>query len=262
MKTLNISVMSLAAALVLSGCTSGGDLEDDALDSPGGSQSDDGRVEIPDVAGQAANEAREQLDELGLSVTYEAEDGTVFNGANWEAESTSPVSGEVVDGDSEVVLNVVRPEEAATDDETGSPEEEAEEDAPLPEGLDAQSEAITEVRDFEGAYVYNTDGNITVEVEVGPGWSESTMCRGAREQTIRGLQFFRDNVEEDFNNVGFSYFTRSEPDATGDSSILSMAGVYYNQETVQAIQDDSVMIGNVWEAADDGGRALVCERAE
>ena len=87
------------------------------------------------------------------------------------------------------------------------------------------------------------------------------MCQSIREQTIRGLQFFRDSVEDEYEQVGFSYFTRSEEDATGDSSILPMAGVYYDYETVQAIQDESVTIQNVWQAADEGGEALVCQRA-
>lgn len=87
------------------------------------------------------------------------------------------------------------------------------------------------------------------------------MCRSAREQTIRGLQFFRDNVDEEYQQVGFSYFARSEEDATGDSSILPMAGAYYNYDTVQSIQDDAVTISNVWDAVDEGGEALVCQRA-
>lgn len=144
-----------------------------------------------------------------------------------------------------------------------------EEETAVPDGIDTQLALLSEERDFDDAEIYFAEADdsfphsvVEVNVEAGPGWSESSMCRSARAQTIRGLQFMRDRVTEDYDNVRFSYHTRSEADATGDSSILGMAVITYDQETVQAIQDDSITIDNVWDVADDGGLGVVCQRAE
>lgn len=161
-------------------------------------------------------------------------------------------------------------EEADAEREQEEAEAAAEEEEPeTPEGIEGQIARMTDLRGFNDAEVFLFEGDesypiqsVNVHVEVEPGWSETSMCRNAREQTIRGLQFMRDDVAEDYDEVMFSYTAQSQADATGESSTLGMASLYYDYETVQSINDDAVTMSNVWEAADDGGEGVVCERAD
>lgn len=234
-------------------------------------EEEDDQVEVPDVVGQPGDEAQDTLEDAGLDADFQTEDGSVWAPANWEVETTEPAAGEMADEDAEVVVNVVRPEEDEDEDEPEEDDEQAteEEEAEIPEGIEAQIALLSEVRDFDEAEIYFSEGDesfpystVEVSVEVGAGWSESSMCRSARAQTMDGLEFMRDRVTDDYDQVRFSYHARSEPDATGDSSILPMAAVTYAHDTVQAIDDSAVTINNVWPAADEGGEALVCQRAD
>ena len=234
-------------------------------------EEEDDQVEVPDVVGQTGDEAQDALEDAGFDADFHAEDSSVWSPANWEVEATEPVAGEMADEGVEVVVNVVRPEEDEDEDESEEDDEQAAEqdEAEIPEGIDAQIALLSEVRDFDEAEIYFSEGDesfpystVEVSVEVDPGWSESSMCRSARAQTMDGLEFMRDRVTDDYDQVRFSYHARSEQDATGDSSILPMAAVTYAHDTVQAIDDSAVTIDNVWPAADEGGEALVCQRAD
>lgn len=214
----------------------------------------DGTAERQDAteereAEREAEQAREQQEEEEAEAERQAEEEAEAERLEQEAQEAEE------EAEREAEEERQREEKEAAEEEAEAAEDE------LPDGIDAQIAALSDVRDFEDAAITHHDGVVMVEVEVGAGWSESSMCRSAREQTIRGLQFFRDNVDEEYQQVGFSYFARSEEDATGDSSILPMAGAYYNYDTVQSIQDDAVTISNVWDAVDEGGEALVCQRA-
>lgn len=220
-------------------------------------------VEVPDVVGMPGDEAQGELEDAGFDVELVAEDSSVWSPGNWEVESTDPEAGSEVEEGAEVTVNVVRPD---SDDDEDEEEDEPEE---IPEGIDAQVEAITDLHDFSDSEAYYSEGDETyprtsvhVDTIAGVGWSESTMCQSARSATIKGLQFLRDSVTEEYDEAVFSFSAESEPDATGDSSLLGMATVYYDYETVQSIDDSSVNVGNVWEAADNGGLGVVCQRAE
>lgn len=70
------------------------------------------------------------------------------------------------------------------------------------------------------------------------------MSRSAREQTIRGLKFMRDEFTGDYDEAMFSYPARGDEDATGSSSILGISVFFCGRETVAAIQDSSVTTSN------------------
>lgn len=150
--------------------------------------------------------------------------------------------------------------------ETKEPEPEA---TTPPQGIDAQIAVLTQQDGFNEAEVFYSEGDdsypntsVNIYMTIEPGWSESTMCRDARQHTINGLKFLRDNVDEPYDEAQFSFTADGEPDATGNSATLPMAHLVYEHDTVQAINDDTVTPDNVWDAADGGGKGIVCKRAE
>ena len=157
--------------------------------------------------------------------------------------------------------------EPETEPETEKPEaSEPKEPEPTtpPQGIKAQIAELNKQDGFNETEIFYTedDNSINIYMTVEPGWSESTMCRDARQHTINGLKFLRDNVTEPYSEAQFSFTAEGEPDATGNSATLPMAHLVYKHDTVQAINDDTVTPDNVWDAADDGGKGTVCKRAE
>lgn len=146
---------------------------------------------------------------------------------------------------------------------SGTKEQEPETTKP-PQDIKAQIAELNKQDGFNETEIFYTedDNSINIYMTVEPGWSESTMCRDARQHTINGLKFLRDNVNEPYGDAQFSFTADGEPDATGNSATLPMAHLVYKHDTVQAINDDTVTPDNVWDAADDGGKGTVCKRAE
>lgn len=224
-------------------------------------------IELPNLTGMNLADAEDELDDLELATDehdVSEDDKSVWSSKNWEVVDQDPAAGEQVEIDTEVLLGVqkIEDEEDLQGDATQAPEE-------LPEGIDAQIAALQEHDDFEEAEIYYADGDdinpntsVNIALTIEPGWSESTMCTTARDLTIEGLQFLRDNVDEPYEEAVFTFTSNSEEDATGDSTTLSMANVTYEHDTVQNIDDDSANTLNIWEAADQGGTGPVCERAE
>ena len=220
-------------------------------------QQEQERQEAAEQESRQAEEEAEREAEEGAAEAEEAEDAAAKDGE--ESESTEDESPEP------------EPEPSPTPTEEDEPEvedeETAEEDAP--EGIDDQIAGMKDMSAFEDAEVFFSEGDesypvssVITSVEVEPGVTEGSMCRSARDATIKGLEFLRDEVTEDYDEAQFHFTTESMPDATGDSSILGMATVFYDYETVQDIDSDSVDLFNVWESADGGGLGVVCERAE
>ena len=133
-----------------------------------------------------------------------------------------------------------------------------------PQGIKAQIAELNKQDGFKETEIFYTedDNSVNIYMTVEPGWSESTMCRDARQRTINGLKFLRDNVTEPYGDAQFSFTAEGEPDATGNSATLPMAHLVYEHDTIQAINDDTVTPDNVWDAADSGGKGIVCKRAE
>ena len=133
-----------------------------------------------------------------------------------------------------------------------------------PQGIKAQIAELNKQDGFKETEIFYTedDNSVNIYMTVEPGWSESTMCRDARQHTINGLKFLRDNVDEPYDEAQFSFTADGEPDATGNSATLPMAHLVYKHDTVQAINDDTVTPDNVWDATDGGGKGIVCKRAE
>lgn len=133
-----------------------------------------------------------------------------------------------------------------------------------PQGIKAQIAELNKQDGFKETEIFYTedDNSVNIYMTVEPGWSESTMCRDARQHTINGLKFLRDNVTEPYGDAQFSFTAEGEPDATGNSATLPMAHLVYEHDTIQAINDDTVTPDNVWDAADGGGKGIVCKRAE
>ena len=133
-----------------------------------------------------------------------------------------------------------------------------------PQGIKAQIAELNKQDGFKETEIFYTedDNSVNIYMTVEPGWSESTMCRDARQHTINGLKFLRDNVTEPYGDAQFSFTAEGEPDATGNSATLPMAHLVYEHDTIQAINDDTVTPDNVWDAADSGGKGIVCKRAE
>ena len=157
--------------------------------------------------------------------------------------------------------------EPETEPETEKPEaSEPKEPEPTtpPQGIKAQIAELNKQDGFNETEIFYTedDNSVNIYMTVEPGWSESTMCRDARQHTINGLKFLRDNVNEPYDEAQFSFTADGEPYATGNSATLPMAHLVYKHDTVQAINDDTVTPDNVWDAADDGGKGTVCKRAE
>ena len=160
--------------------------------------------------------------------------------------------------------------------ETAEPEPEPETEKPEPsetkepepttppQGIKAQIAELNKQDGFNETEIFYTedDNSVNIYMTVEPGWSESTMCRDARQHTINGLKFLRDNVTEPYGDAQFSFTAEGEPDATGNSATLPMAHLVYEHDTVQAINDDTVTPDNVWDAADGVGKGIVCKRAE
>lgn len=157
--------------------------------------------------------------------------------------------------------------EPETEPETEKPEaSEPKEPEPTtpPQGIKAQIAELNKQDGFKETEIFYTedDNSVNIYMTVEPGWSESTMCRDARQHTINGLKFLRDNVTEPYGDAQFSFTAEGEPDATGNSATLPMAHLVYEHDTIQAINDDTVTPDNVWDAADGGGKGIVCKRAE
>ena len=157
--------------------------------------------------------------------------------------------------------------EPETEPETEKPEaSEPKEPEPTtpPQGIKAQIAELNKQDGFKETEIFYTedDNSVNIYMTVEPGWSESTMCRDARQHTINGLKFLRDNVTEPYGDAQFSFTAEGEPDATGNSATLPMAHLVYEHDTIQAINDDTVTPDNVWDAADSGGKGIVCKRAE
>lgn len=133
-----------------------------------------------------------------------------------------------------------------------------------PQGIKAQIAELNKQDGFKETEIFYTedDNSINIYMTVEPGWSESTMCRDARQHTINGLKFLRDNVTEPYSEAQFSFTADGEADATGNSATLPMVHLVYKHDTIQAINDDTVYPDNVWDAADGGGKGTVCKRAE
>ena len=133
-----------------------------------------------------------------------------------------------------------------------------------PQGIKAQIAELNKQDGFKETEIFyaEDDNSVNIYMTIEPGWSESTMCRDARQHTINGLKFLRDNVNEPYGEAQFSFTAEGEPDATGNSATLPMAHLVYEYDTVQAINDDTVYPDNVWDAADGGGKGTVCKRAE
>lgn len=213
------------------------------------------QVEVPDVDGMIASEARDELDDLGLDVEYVADGGSVWNPDNWEVSSTDPAAGKRVDEDSEIILNVVRPEEPDPFD-----------GMEIPEGINDQIADMTVLDALEDAEVSFHEGDenwpyttVYVDMEVEIGLTIGTTCRAAQQATIDGLEFMRDRVPADYDRVMFSFHVRGDADATGSQPIIGLASASYDRETVESIDSDSVNTQNVWQARDDGSTSQECQ---
>ena len=154
--------------------------------------------------------------------------------------------------------------ETAEPETEPEPETEEPEATQPPQGIDAQIAALAQQDGFNETEIFYTedDDSVNIYMTIEPGWSESTMCRDARQHTINGLKFLRDNVDEPYSEAQFSFTAEGEPDATGTSSTLPMAHLVYKHDTIQATNDDTATPDNVWDAADGGGKGPVCKRAE
>lgn len=107
----------------------------------GCSGAEDEPLTVPDVSGLPGDEARDLIEDAGLEPSLEATESSVWQPSNWEAESTEPEAGTVVEEEDEVIVNLIRPAEDEVAD--GSPTE-AEEDADRQSEEDAEREAAEE----------------------------------------------------------------------------------------------------------------------
>lgn len=144
-----------------------------------------------------------------------------------------------------------------------SPEPTEEEEAPLT--FDEKLEELSSLSAFDDASAYFSEGDdsypvsaIYVDEEVAPGLTTGTMCNGARDATIKALEYVRDNIDEDYDELRFSFVTRGQEDATGDAPIVGMATVVYERETVESIDSDAISLINVWETRDEGSVNSQC----
>lgn len=125
-------------------------------------------VTIPDVSGMSADEARDQLEELGLEVGLDGGEHSVWNASNWEVESADPALGSEVKEGTEVTLNVTKSgSDASTDDDT----------SPVPvadaEALWLSMHGISSPTEFVSQGGYATDpGNPLYAIQT--GWGGST----------------------------------------------------------------------------------------
>lgn len=221
---------------------------------------EDPGVEVPDVIGLPGDEAEEALEDAGFNVEFSAEDSSVVEPANWEVESTDPESGAEVDEGSEVTATVVRPDGYEED------EAPADESTEIPDDIEGQADGLGDLDTFKDAEVFFSEATgdypydiIFVDQEIEMDLFVSTVCTKAQEQTIEALEFARDYIPGDYDQLSLSFITRGEPDATGDRPIIGIATVVYERDTVQSIDSDAVDIGNVWEARDEGTPSRECE---
>ncbi|RJN32931.1 PASTA domain-containing protein [Nesterenkonia natronophila] len=199
----------------------------------------EGMAEVPGVEGMPADEARDALEDLGFSVDFETDtEGGVWDASNWVAVSTDPDSGELIEDDSDVVVNVTRPEDE---------EAEEEDDEEL-----AQEEAEEEQSDF------------TITQEGGDGWSETTvefdiadnftmnMIRnGARRDTLEAIEEALEEHPDSTRIVIEGSFPMTDQYGNTEDSVILR--VFYDRETVDQINFDNVMVRDtIWEIRDGG----------
>lgn len=199
----------------------------------------EGLTEVPDVSGQVADDAREELRDLGFEVTYEADSGTVWDGSNWEAESTSPAAGELIEDEAEVTLNVVRPEEYTQAEEERAQEREAE--------AAAQFEVEHDGDDLGGLV---PGGTTFVRFEISDNFTRGMIGSGAQRDTCialeRGLEEHPDTGRV---AVEGSFPTTDEFGNDGDSTILR---AHYDRSTLEQINFDNCRVIDIWTVRDGG----------
>ncbi|MEQ6898972.1 PASTA domain-containing protein [Microbacterium sp. KR10-403] len=125
-------VIGIVAVFILGGVGSalglGGDPEAGPTPSETATASADA-IEIPDVAGKPADEARDALTDAGLIATLDGGDSIVVKASNWDVETIDPAAGTKVDAHSVVTLHVVKATERIAQEEAARDAEQAKKDA-------------------------------------------------------------------------------------------------------------------------------------
>lgn len=95
------AIAAIAIALVLTGCSG---TPRTATTTPAAAG-----VAIPDVTGQAGNDARDALTAAGFVVAYDAGEETVVMASNWTVDAQTPAAGTEAAPGSTVTLTVSKP---------------------------------------------------------------------------------------------------------------------------------------------------------
>lgn len=156
-------------------------------------------------------------------------------------------------------------EEEAAEAEQAAIEEAEAAEAEVNMTLGDHLERLADLDVFSDAEAYFAEGDesypvdsIQVSDEVEIGLTVNMTCNDARRATIEGLEYVRDNITDDYDELFFSFHVRGNADATGNQPIIGLASAVYDRETVESIDSDHVDVFNVWEARDDGAISEEC----
>lgn len=195
----------------------------------------EGMVEIPDVSGMLAGEARDELIELGLSAEYEADEGSVWDSSNWQAASTSPAAGELTEDDSEVVIHVVRSEEYEEDRAERQAEREARFD-------------IEHDSDDLGGMI--PGGTTFVRFDIADNFTQGMIASRAERDTCEALELGL-NEHPDTGRIAVEgSFPTTDAYGNEDESVILRA--HYDRGTLGQINFDNCQIIDVWGIRDGG----------
>lgn len=199
-------------------------------------------AEVPDVVGMPGNEARDIIQGEDFKTEMNALDGSaVFNTGNWEVESTDPTAGELVDQNSQVIVNLIRPEDEAQEQE--EPESPADDE---PEPADEAQFEITYDSDD-----YAEDGGTTfVRFEIADNFTQGLIASGAERTTFEALEAaIEEHPETGRVQVIGSFPTMDEYGNEETSDILQPV---YLRETIDQINFDNWATIDIWSLRDGG----------
>lgn len=200
-----------------------------------------------------------------LVATLPSSGDTTSTSAIEEEDAAVIEEDEQGDADEEDEAAQDEDEEAAQEEEGAEEEEDAseptDEPEPEPKTLDEKIDDLANLESLDHAEAfYDEDtGNIHVYDERDPGLSDNTMCNGARDATLKVLEYVQENIDEDYNDLMLSFTARGEEDATGDAPIVGMATVVYTAETVDEIDASPMNLSVIWETRDEGSIAQNCQ---
>lgn len=216
-------------------------------------ESEDEPLTVPDVSGIPGDEARELIEEAGLEASLESEESSVWQPANWEAESTDPEAGAEVEEGDEVVVNVVRPaedEEIVTEeaDDTDAEEAEAvEEEEAEPEELPADRFDIREE-------TWDGDSTVWVEFDIEDNFTRGLAASAAEGHTLDGIEIASQEYPN-YDRIAINAYGETVDDLGNEDRSLLVVAVY-ERDTVERINFDNRALINIWDARDAGGGCM------